>query len=329
MRFSTACVQPALRRDAWLQCVGSHCVPFASEHVPRDIEASMDLRRVGRFSCARIVQTSSSLLRSRREIEKSDLEEIFVLLQLSGRSHLEQSGRTAQMSPGAVTIIHSSRPCRFVFDGKNVQLAFHLPAAVATAKAMAWESRLATVFDDSTNAAIGALLRSTFESADPRTRSRGEVVADAIAGLLATCLEGDSWKLGSEHEAGEELLSTVQLYVLAHLGDSGLSPEVIAAAHGISERTLHRMFGPSGHSVCRWIRQSRLDRCAADLADPRMRSQSISQIAFRWGFNDAAHFSTVFRAEYSLSPREYRLSTAPRTQKCALDAAPSALVSMS
>ena len=152
MRFSTACVQPALRRDAWLECVGSHCVPFASEHVPRDFVASMDLRRVGRFHCARIAQTSSVLSRSRLEIEKSDLEEIFVLLQLSGRSRLEQAGRAAQMAPGAVTIIHSSRPCRFVFDGKNVQLAFHLPAAVAAAKGVACESRLATVFDQATAA---------------------------------------------------------------------------------------------------------------------------------------------------------------------------------
>jgi AraC-like DNA-binding protein len=35
-------------------------------------------------------------------------------------------------------------------------------------------------------------------------------------------------------------------------------------------------------------------------------SQSISDICFRWGFNDAAHFSRSFRADYGMTPRAFR-----------------------
>jgi hypothetical protein len=33
---------------------------------------------------------------------------------------------------------------------------------------------------------------------------------------------------------------------------------------------------------------------------------SISDICFRWGFNDPAHFSHAFRDQYQMSPRQYR-----------------------
>jgi methylphosphotriester-DNA--protein-cysteine methyltransferase len=32
--------------------------------------------------------------------------------------------------------------------------------------------------------------------------------------------------------------------------------------------------------------------------------QTNIEIAFRWGFNDAAHFSRVFKAQYGVSPRQ-------------------------
>ena len=32
----------------------------------------------------------------------------------------------------------------------------------------------------------------------------------------------------------------------------------------------------------------------------------MSDIAFSWGFNDAAHFSRSFKEQYGMSPREFR-----------------------
>ncbi len=43
-----------------------------------------------------------------------------------------------------------------------------------------------------------------------------------------------------------------------------------------------------------------------DLASPVCAKLSISEICFRWGFNESAHFSRAFRNEYGRSPREYR-----------------------
>jgi AraC-like DNA-binding protein len=35
---------------------------------------------------------------------------------------------------------------------------------------------------------------------------------------------------------------------------------------------------------------------------------SISEICFRWGFNDAAHFSRAFREQFATTPRAWRSS---------------------
>jgi AraC-like DNA-binding protein len=54
------------------------------------------------------------------------------------------------------------------------------------------------------------------------------------------------------------------------------------------------------------VRKLRLARCAADLRSAASDGTGITDIAFRWGFNDSAHFSKAFRAEFGQSPRDYR-----------------------
>ena len=43
-----------------------------------------------------------------------------------------------------------------------------------------------------------------------------------------------------------------------------------------------------------------------DLADLRLCERSITEIAFAWGFNDAAHFSRAFSNAFGLSPTRFR-----------------------
>ena len=67
-----------------------------------------------------------------------------------------------------------------------------------------------------------------------------------------------------------------------------------------------RAFAETPWSVCGWIRHRRLEQCRQDLADPAQERLSITHIAFRWGFNDVAHFSRSFRETYQQSPRDLR-----------------------
>ena len=61
------------------------------------------------------------------------------------------------------------------------------------------------------------------------------------------------------------VLGRILDYVELHLTDPDLSPEVIARAHHISVRYLHKLFKGEGTTVGRWIPRRRLEECRRDL----------------------------------------------------------------
>ena len=78
---------------------------------------------------------------------------------------------------------------------------------------------------------------------------------------------------------------------------------MLAGRLRISVRQLYRLFEEQGDSVCRYILRQRLSRSAADLGNPRLRGESITSIAFKWGFSDSAHFSRAFKKQFEVSPK--------------------------
>lgn len=110
----------------------------------------------------------------------------------------------------------------------------------------------------------------------------------------------------NEREWHHNLLLRIHAFIRRHLADPDLSPEVIAAAHNISLRSLHRLFRAQNTTVGGWVRAQRLDRCRRDLTDPALRDQPIRDIAARWALTEAAHFTRAFHAAYGINPKDYR-----------------------
>lgn len=133
------------------------------------------------------------------------------------------------------------------------------------------------------------------------------IALDLLAALLAHELDAqDALPPQTRQQA---LLTRIHGFIHQHLGDPDLSPGMIAAAHHISTRHLHRLFQDQDLTVAGWIRQRRLERCRCDLTDPHQRRQPIHAIAARWGFIDNPNFSRLFRTTYGMSPRDYRQLT--------------------
>ena len=96
------------------------------------------------------------------------------------------------------------------------------------------------------------------------------------------------------------------------LDDPELAPARVAQAEGISERYLQKLFEGVGDNFTHYVRERRLQRAWADLSNPAEAHQSISEIAYRYGFGDSAHFSRAFRHRFGLPPREFRQQEAER-----------------
>jgi AraC-like DNA-binding protein len=54
------------------------------------------------------------------------------------------------------------------------------------------------------------------------------------------------------------------------------------------------------------VREERLARAARLLRAPEFRALTVTEIALRVGFCDAAHFSRCFRQRYGRSPLQFR-----------------------
>jgi AraC-like DNA-binding protein len=78
----------------------------------------------------------------------------------------------------------------------------------------------------------------------------------------------------------------------------------------MSVRALHALFEDTDESVAALVRRERLARCLADLE--RANAGSVTEIAFRWGFRDTAHFARAFKREYGQTPTEVRQAALAR-----------------
>lgn len=126
--------------------------------------------------------------------------------------------------------------------------------------------------------------------------------ANVALELLRTAVEPE---LPTGRAAERAALRTeIRRYVRTHLQDSDLGPTTIARAFAMSVRALHALFEDGDESVAVMVRNERLRRCLEDLQ--RRNGGSVTDIAFRWGFCDAAHFSRVFKRKFGVTPSEVR-----------------------
>ena len=109
----------------------------------------------------------------------------------------------------------------------------------------------------------------------------------------------------------DALLLRVSAFVCEHLGETTLDAQTIASAHFVSVRHLYKLCAEAGIRLEQWIIEERLARAAEDLARSSPATLAVSQVAHRWGFTSAAHFSTRFRRTYGVSPREWQALNRP------------------
>jgi|SRR3984885_651675 len=106
--------------------------------------------------------------------------------------------------------------------------------------------------------------------------------------------------------AGARNFHRISQAIELRLGNGDLTLHQIAEQQSVSARYIQKLFQQAGMSFSQYLRRRRLEHCHSDLGSTAHRHLSISEICFRWGFNDAAHFSRSFGAEYGMTPRAFR-----------------------
>jgi AraC-like DNA-binding protein len=156
------------------------------------------------------------------------------------------------------------------------------------------------------NRVFAGMLRSIAEDLEHLTEGQIRPLELALPEFLIASLAEDAatHTFGSSARAAQfhRLCQSIEM----QLGDPGLTLRKFALSQHASPRYIQKLFAEARLSFAQYLRSRRLERCRADLGSVAYRGLSISDICFRWGFNDAAHFSRTFHQTYGVTPRSYR-----------------------
>jgi AraC-like DNA-binding protein len=131
-----------------------------------------------------------------------------------------------------------------------------------------------------------------------------DAVAENLARLVAVICGASK---GEHREAVQAaLVERAKAHISRRLADPDLGPATAAAALGVSERTLHLAFQPSGVTFADQVMRQRLAELRAALVSPLAAGRSVSDIAYGWGFRSLATFYRAFRREFGMTPSEMR-----------------------
>jgi AraC-like DNA-binding protein len=92
----------------------------------------------------------------------------------------------------------------------------------------------------------------------------------------------------------------------ARLAVPELRADDIAAAFGVTARTVQAEFQAAGETLGAWLLAERLDLAHERLASPAWRMRSVATIAAASGFRDPTHFHRAFRTRFGITPGELR-----------------------
>lgn len=112
-------------------------------------------------------------------------------------------------------------------------------------------------------------------------------------------------KLSSAHSSLDQgFLDKVWAVIEQHLDDNTFSVDTFSRKVGVSRVQLYRRVKAlTGMSPNQLLRTTRIKRSAALMRDQRV---SISEVAYRMGFNSLSYFTKCFKSEYGLSPTQFR-----------------------
>jgi AraC-like DNA-binding protein len=310
--IDTATVSPTERLDFWSESSHDAYLPVQVRSPAREqFAARMWGYELGPISLFRIAAAPNTMMRSSSAIAACDPECLHLSVVLRGQINAAQEGRTGMARVGDLISYETSHPVVFRADQPYESLVIRVPKQLL-GRQEPEISKLTAVgipgAEGLPKAAVaffcglaGRVHEGRIASSDaPNTI---ECVLDLIRALFAGPLQADE---STRMRTRAEILLNVQSFIEANLGDPELAPDEIARATFISTRYLHKLFEAEGTSVCRWIRESRLERCRRDLLDPALAGETILAISSRWGLPGPEHFSRLFRSAYGCSPSELR-----------------------
>ncbi|MBB5733295.1 AraC-like DNA-binding protein [Altererythrobacter atlanticus] len=275
----------------------------------QDFAARLSLGQLGPIQFARMCTNRTNILRSRKHILPSQQRLYSFLLQAGGSSQLSHCGHEAELTPGDFALCDSAAPHSFTVDDGSVVIMLRIDAKTLRQHLPTPERFCGLHLRNEvglTGAMSAMVERLDAQLAKGFTSIYGERFAQSLLEMLSM-----SYSMGFDMGGDVSAVlrgrhAEVVRYIEDHLRDPQLSPATIAEGLRISPRYLRTIFASTGEKVSTYIIRRRLEECAKQIRDPSWAGHTLTEIAFAWGFNSAAHFTRTFHEHHGMAPREYR-----------------------
>ncbi|NUS31116.1 MAG: helix-turn-helix domain-containing protein [Streptomyces sp.] len=267
--------------------------------------ADVDAAPMGRLAVARIRGSGHLVARTSRTITSFDPELLKLTLHRSRPALADQGGQQSQARAGDFVAFDMTRPYRLeVMDGCDV-LAVGVPRAELGRHADAIGRQTARRLPAGTGAqaVLAAFLDGLGRHLDELAGPANAYVGDALVSLLVAAF---TERAPGRMDTATELVDRIRVHALANISDPSLCVASVAAAHGISDGRLHRLFQRAGTPFWAWLRQERFARIHRDLRDPAHDGRTIASVAARWGIHDPRHVGRGLKEQYGLTARDLR-----------------------
>ncbi|HET6607313.1 MAG TPA: acetamidase/formamidase family protein [Rhodopila sp.] len=155
---------------------------------------------------------------------------------------------------------------------------------------------------------LSGLLAAVAEALESGTETMLSTLESALAEIMPAVL-GPLTGGSAQHAAlRQRILAAIE----RQLPQPHLNLARFATEEGLSERAVQKLLESEGRSFSQYLRHRRLGRAAEALQDPALAALSVSEIGFRCGFEDPAHFSRAFRQRFGTTPAQHRAQAEPK-----------------
>nr|WP_231911080.1 helix-turn-helix domain-containing protein [Corynebacterium suranareeae] len=280
----------------------------------RPMQASETNLHLPSIRLASVFGTSQFVERSESFISNNPTGVIAIFFATEGDAVFFHRGGHVALRPGQAIVYDADRPFLRGFNNRFRELVLTIPKQRYQEIVGSKGPELPAIFEfgatgNASEQALARLVQESLhriESGEPQhidsttslTKSWSDLEVEAT-GLIRNVL-------GDAASSEEGLISAAQKYIETNISDRDLSAAQVAAAVGISERQLARIFADAELTIGRYVLNTRLD-FARDALSSRERDRvSVSEIGKRFGFASPSHFSRTFRERFNVTPLQWR-----------------------
>ena len=279
----------------------------SDEYGDTDFSGRATTLHAGDVVLTHLEATRHRVLRSSSIARATEVPYLKIVAPWVGCAGVEQKGRETWVTPGQWSIYDTTDSYAVANPERVEHLIVMLPRHALAERGLALEPLMARRLGGSGGVSRLALetMRNAFRElrSMPDTAARG--VGEAITQLVHLSLLDLAGQATAQTQR-EALRERIKQHVTHHLADPGLTVDAIARALNVSRRQLYNAFAEEPDGVAGYILARRLEACRQAFVDRGSSHRSITDIALGFGFQNMAHFSRVFRAQFGIRPSGFR-----------------------